>query len=197
MKSDIISIRNEVQQTDIERVLKEVEKLAKYKELDEKQTLHLRLLAEELIGFQKGILGFCEGNLYIENEGNEYKICLHADVKMDILAKDRAVEFATDHINSAYLGFKGKLRMIMDTMFQESEIRTGVDEYRGFLLNDINDFNFDDYDKAWSLNEYKNSIEEDSSDWDMLEHSILANIADDIIVAARNNYVDIIVSKKF
>ena len=33
--------------------------------------------------------------------------------------------------------------------------------------------------------------------WDELEKSIVANIADEVIVGARTNYVDIIVVKKF
>lgn len=197
MKSDVISIKNEIQQADIENVLSEVEKLASYQNLDKKQALHLRLLAEELIGFQKGILGFSDGEIYIENKDSEYKICLHSDVKMDVWSKERAVEYAKDHTNAAYKGFKGKMRMIMDTMFSDEAYKAGTMDARGFLLENPNIFTAGDYDRAWAMSEYREGVEEDTEDWDMLEHSVLASIADDIIVAARNNYVDIIVVKKF
>ena len=47
------------------------------------------------------------------------------------------------------------------------------------------------------MNEYKEQVKENTPEWDMLEHSILANLADDVVVAARKNFIDIIVIKKF
>ena len=56
---------------------------------------------------------------------------------------------------------------------------------------------------AWSLSRYKTSVTEDRDTkkeaeeaWDELEKSIIANIADDVIVGIKDNYVTLTVVKK-
>lgn len=198
MKSDIIKIKGDVREEDIENVLTQVEKVAQYQGLTEKQGLSLRLLAEEILGFEKGILGFSDGELFIENKDNEYRICLHSDVKMDIFKKETAVDLSTKKENAAYKGFKGKLRMVVDSMF----VNTGVVapsmmECCDILASSYCSYSYDDYDNAWSLDSYRDDVDENTEEWDMLEHSILAKVADDVIIGARNKSLDIVVIKKF
>lgn len=197
MKSDIISIKNEIEEIDIENILAQVDKVAQYQRLDAKQTSDLRLIAEELIGFEKGILGFSEGQFYIENQDNEYKVCLHADVKTDIWTREKAGNLSSSQQNAAYTGFKGKLRKIMDTMCELDGLNADVSEMSGFVMNPGNAYSASGYNQAWSMNAYKGEVKKNTEEWDMLEHSILANVADDVIVASRNDFIDIIVVKKF
>ena len=53
------------------------------------------------------------------------------------------------------------------------------------------------YLRQWSLNRYKNAAEENGEEWDELEASIIANLADDVIVGIKGSKVDITVKKKF
>ena len=63
MKSNECILRG--RDEDIARALKEVEKTAVYNKLGRKEAIQLRLLAEELMGMQKGILGFTKGVFYV------------------------------------------------------------------------------------------------------------------------------------
>lgn len=197
MKSDIIAIKEDIKKTDIEKILTQVEKIASLQELSDKQSLQLRLLTEELLGFEKGILGFSDGEMHIENDGNEYKICLHSDVQLDVWTREYAVDCSSTHKNAAYSGFKGKLRMIVDSMCDYDALSPGTMETAGYLAAPMGGYSASDYDCAWAMSEYKEQVKKNTEEWDMLEHSILANLADDVIVAARKNFIDIIVVKKF
>ena len=52
---------------------------------------------------------------------------------------------------------------------------------------------------AWSLSSYKECAggNKDGEEWDELEKSIIANLADDVIVGVIGKNVDIIIKKKF
>ena len=72
MKSNICRI--EKGNLDLDAILKESEKVAVYNELNDKQTLQLRLLCEEIDGMLPNIVnGFC-GDFWIDFEDGECKI---------------------------------------------------------------------------------------------------------------------------
>ena len=55
-----------------------------------------------------------------------------------------------------------------------------------------------DYSYVWSLNKYKVSVQESEKEaWDELEKSIIANLADDVIVGVKGKQASIVVVKKF
>ena len=66
MKSNVCILHGA--EPDMQSVFDEINKVALYNGLKRKDTLQLMLLSEELIGIQKGILGFTKGNFYIENK---------------------------------------------------------------------------------------------------------------------------------
>ena len=53
------------------------------------------------------------------------------------------------------------------------------------------------YSSAWSLNSYKEQASGQSEEWDELEKSIIANLADDVIVGVTGKKVEIVVVKNF
>ena len=194
MKSNMCALKGI--EPDLEKVLDEVKKVASYNELKRKDTLQLMLLAEELIGIQKGILGFAKGNFYIENIGSTYKLCLRADIQTDILTQDRFVEMSTQNRNEAARGIVGKIKYIANLMVSGNTS----------ALPDYDIFNSQSsaytyvspsaYDKIWSLDGYKGRVPQGSAAWDEMERSIVANIADDIIVGATATYIELTAIKK-
>jgi hypothetical protein len=51
---------------------------------------------------------------------------------------------------------------------------------------------------SWSLNKYRNVVKKENvEDWDELEKSIIANIADDVIVGVKGRKATFIIVKKF
>ena len=56
------------------------------------------------------------------------------------------------------------------------------------------------YSLQWSLRYYAQNVKKDAENkeaWDELEKSVIANLADDVIVGVKGNQVDIIVRKEF
>ena len=64
MKSNVCILNGS--SNDLLQIAQEIEKVADYNKLTRKQIIQLLLLSEELVGIQKGILGFTKGDFYVE-----------------------------------------------------------------------------------------------------------------------------------
>ena len=186
--------------TDINKALEEVEKVAAYNDLSRKEALQLRLLAEEMMGMQAGVLGFVKGKFYLENKEKTYNLYLHTeiDANTQLKERDKLVAMSTDGKNAAYAGFMGKIRKMMDYISGGS-----MDEcYSGYYPN-IMEVSmsfmapFVNYDRIWELGIYREKAKKRLEEWDELEKSIVASICDDLVVGVRSNYADLIAVKKF
>ena len=184
--------------SDIDKALKEVEKFAQYNELSHKETMQLRLLAEEMMGIQNGVMGFVNGKFYLENQGRTYNVYLHTEIEVNRhqAVQEKLVEMSTSGKNAAYTGFMGKIRKLMDDMASNSmEGYYQIDSNMGetvMLTSPVVD-----YDRIWELSKYREQVKKKVEQWDELEKSIVASIADELIVGSRNDYVDLIAVKKF
>lgn len=195
MKSNVCEVKGKNE--DLKIVLNEVEKAAGYNGLERKKILQLQLLSEELIGIQKGILGFVKGEFYMENTGDEYRLCLHAEVHTDILTQERFVEMATNHKNEAAKGVVGKIKYVVNYLLSGDV--SNVPNYNLFYesMNASANMMPSAYDVVWSFGTYRNGVSEGTEEWDEMEHSIVANLADDLIVGATADTIDLIAVKKF
>lgn len=195
MKSNVCEVKGKNE--DLEIVLKEVEKAAGYNGLERKKILQLQLLSEELIGIQKGILGFVKGEFYMENTGDDYRLCLHAEVHTDILTQERFVEMATNHKNEAVKGIVGKIKYVVNYLLSGDV--SNVPNYNLFYesMNASANMIPSAYDMVWSFGTYRDGVSEGTEEWDEMEHSIVANIADDLIVGVTADTIDLIAVKKF
>lgn len=195
MKSNICAVKGKKQ--DLELVLQEVEKAANYNGLERKKILQLQLLSEELIGIQKGILGFVKGEFYVENTDDEYRLCLHADVHTDLLVQERFVELATNNKNEATKGVMGKIKYVVNYLLS-GDVATLPDHDLFYTQMHCHSYlSSGTYDNVWSFGTYRSGVAKGTEAWDELEHSIVANLADDLIVGATANYIDLIAVKKF
>lgn len=196
MKTDDYTITGT--DNDITEINSVIEKVASFNDLPEKDKNKLQLLAEELIGMEKGLLGFTQGLFHIENTGTEYRLCLHADMNVDLDTQERFVNMSKTQKNEAYKGFLGKVRLVADTFLYQP---TG-EEMLGFEAYSLSEsyapyLSPADYDMTWSFSKYKDDIDDTAPVWDELEHSVIASLSDDLIVATRNKSIDVIVVKKF
>lgn len=199
MKTDNYTIKGD--DSDVKEIQQVIEKIAKFNDLPEKDMLKLQLLSEELIGMEKGLLGFTQGVFHVENDGSEYRLYLHADMNVDLDTQERFVNMSKDQKNTAYKGFLGKVRLIADT-FTYTPTGKEIIGYEAYALSDTYApyFSPADYDMTWAFSKYKEELDEEDNDnpiWDELEHSVIASLSDDLIVASRNKSIDVIVVKKF
>ena len=209
MKSNICKLNEDL--TCLEAVLSEVEKVTTYNALDDKKALRLRLLAEELCGMLPGLIENFSGKFWAENESETYE--LHVELKaddMNIDLRDELISVSKSGKNAAAKGIMGKIRAVAETMLLAAfdptlpmPLPTGdFHDYHGFNMG----FGYIDpaisyetgYVYSWSLFNYKTAVEDKEEDAVAeLERSIVARLADDIIVGVRGKNVEIVVKKSF
>ena len=208
MKSNICKLNKDL--TCLEAVLSEVEKVTTYNSLEDKKALRLRLLAEELCGMLPGLTQNFSGEFWAENDGDEYE--LHVELKADDMSfelRDELISVSKSGKNAAAKGVMGKIRAVAETMllvaFDPSlpmPLTTGeFCDYHGYNMG----FGYIDpavsseagYAYSWSLCNYKAATEEKEDAYAELERSIVAKLADDIIVGVRGKNVEIVVKKSF
>ena len=192
MKSDIIVISSNGSKIDF--ALTETEKVALYKELTHKATLHLRLLAEEMMSMVGSITGDVEGKFWIETDKDVYQ--LHLQVETDIDAKQRKqlVSAASSGKNEAHRGIMGKIRSFFEP----------DDDLPVFYITDMPPMGEAIGESAWSMRSYREQVERYLQEerkgaaeaWDELEKSVVAHVADDVKVSIKSRTVEMTIIKK-
>ena len=191
MRSDIITISRD--QDNLNKILCETQKTAEYAALDHKQTIRMRLIAEEFVGMLKELSQDFEGEFWIEREDLSFALIaqLHINEVMDKQTKRKFIDISSDKKNAAAKGIMGKIRDVVENLlypenamysasFISYQLETAV------LLND-----------QWTLTRYKDAERNNEEPWDELEKSIVANLADDVIVSVKGNKVEIVIMKNF
>lgn len=198
MKSNVCKIENGIQ--DLEAILKESEKVAVYNELTHKQTLQLRLICEEMDGMLPKLINGFDGDFWIEYEDGVCKV--NASIQLDRFTAEKKKELlgiAKNKKNAAVTGIGGKIRSVLEDLFLDENVAQSVDM-------SLNSYHFattysvgTNYSYLWSLDKYRQGVnkEEKTEDWDELEKSVIASVADDIIVGVKGRRADIIIIKKF
>ena len=207
MKSNICKLNKDL--TCLEAVLIEVEKATAYNNLEDKKSLRLRLLAEELCGMLPGLVENFNGEFWAENDGDNYE--LHVELKaedMTVELRDELVSVSKSGKNAAAKGIMGKIRAIAETMLLvASDPSLPVPAGKFYDFNGFNmGFGFVDptlatkngYIYSWSLFNYKTAVKGNENEaLAELERSIVAKLADDIIVGVIGNHVEIVFKKSF
>jgi hypothetical protein len=198
MKSNVCKIENGIR--NLEAILQESENVANYNGLNQNQTLQLRLLCEEIDGMLPKIIGDFDGEFWIEYENGICKMNISIEFSdFTIEKKKELISVATNKKNAAVKGLVSRICSAIEDFFLSegnyepydmetscyylpSEFHTGVD-----------------YFNLWRLEQYKTTItqEENKEEWDELEKSIIASIADDVIVGVRGKKANIVIIKKF
>ena len=198
MKSNVCKIENGTK--DLAAILKESEKVAVYNELTHKQTLQLRLICEEIDGMLPNIIDAFNGDLWFEFEDGvcKVKISLRFD-EFTAEKKEELVGIAKNKKNASAVGIVGKIRSAIENVFlDETSARMfSVSASSMYMSTDYHDRV--DYSYIWRLEDYRNNARsaEKTEDWDELEKSVLANVADDVVVGVKGKQADIVIVKKF
>ena len=198
MKSNICKIEKGTR--DLAAILKESERVAEYNNFTHKQALQLRLLCEEIDGMLPNIIDDFEGDLWIEYDEGVCKVNVSVYIpEINIDKRGMLIDVAKDRKNAAAVGIVGKIRNAIETFFLNEE------SIRAFDIAP-NGFGYStgycegvDYSYLWTLEKYRCDVNKEAQpeDWDELEKSVIASVADDVIVGVRGKQADIIVVKKF
>lgn len=192
MKSNICKIRKG--NPDFRSILNETEKVTVYNGLAGKKALSLRLLAEELVSMLPEIAKNFDGEFWVETDGEQYELHIKMSVDdMDMATRENFIKVSSHNKNAAAVGITGKIRAVFDYMV------LGGDEAN--MVSPAGRYEFAasvDFSCCWSLQQYKSNVtEEEPEKWDELEKSIIAKLADDVIVGVKGKNVNIIIRKSF
>lgn len=195
MKSNVCKIEKGA--FDLSVILKESEKVAVYNELNDKQTLQLRLLCEEFDGMLPNVIDEFSGDFWIEFEDGVCKINVAIEFNEFTASKKKElIQIAKNKKNAAATGILGKIRSALEDMFFDNEWKKPYD--MAYLFNCANENCIStDYSYMWSLQQYKQIIKKEEKEWDELEKSIIMSIADDVIVGVKGRKANFIIVKKF
>ncbi len=205
MKTDVIQIRNTGE--GIEAALAETEKAAVYRGLTAKETLRLRLLAEELFGMLRTIVGEKDARYWIEAEGKAFSLHLSMKTRMSTDLREALLEVSTTGKNEAAKGFMGRLRDIILQMDEADAEAGALGDVYGFINGDTGSFDapmgvsMHHVIGSWSMREYKASLEQhkdtEADKWDELEKSITAKLADEVKIFIHGGSAEMVIEKSF
>ena len=187
MISNVCKIENGTR--DLAAILRESEKVAEYNGLTHKQALQLRLICEEI-----------DGDLWIEFENGVCRVNVSLRYE-DFTAekKESLVALAKNKKNAAAVGIVGKIRSVLEDMFLDEDIVWGADVSPESVFFTTGYHDRMDYARCWSLEQYRASVKqaEKAEAWDELEKSVIASVADDVIVGVKGKKVTIVIQKNF
>lgn len=205
MKSDIITI--EAGGRGIDAALTETEKIAKYNGLTSKEQLRLRLLAEEMTGTIRWIVGDMTSSFWIEAENGTYELHLTTMTMMDSVKRKKLLSTSSSGKNEAAKGFMGKLWDIFMKMDEPENMHYPKTFVSGYVHSDSGAFDapmgvdMQTLIGGWSMNSYKGEVQKDpfgnSEEWDELEKSIVAKLADEVRISISGNIVEMVIYKSF
>ena len=189
MKTDVITISNDG--SGMEEALAQAEKVARYKDLQPKDALHLRLLSEEMLGMMRSITGEREGRFWIEDQNDEFQLHLQIETKMDFVKQENLLAASTSGKNEAAKGFMGRIRAFFNPMDWADAPVPSSAETMGPVY-------------SWSMSSYRNMVMEGMEQeqegakeaWDELEKSVVSKIADDVKVSIEGRRVEMVIIKR-
>ena len=191
MKSDIIIVTNTGK--GMTAALEQAAASASYRGLSGKEALHLRLLAEEMLGMVRQITGETEAVFWVESEGTGFELHLAAQPIVTSEMRKELLSVSTSGKNAAAVGVMGKLRDIFERAFDAEAVGkpSAYAKYymRGLLVSADPDAmdpmtfalnaSLDADMVQWSMRKYKDSVEQERTEdeeaqeeWDELEQRI-------------------------
>ena len=177
--------------------------------LDQKATLRMRLLTEEVLEMLRNIVDGFSGLFWIESDGKECRICIDGTADVDVATERDLISVSRDGKNASVKGFTAKLTQFVRHHKEYLERLNSLMELGSAAYTD--DYLYigaihprvDTSAVLWSMSDYRKLLLDDTSaaeqiaaDRDELERSILGNLADDVEVGVKEDRIRITVVKK-
>lgn len=175
--------------------------------LDKHETLRLSLLVEETLGMAKAVLDDFYGQIWFTADGKACEIHFEATADMNAGRKVELLSVSSTGKNAAKRGFMAKLgEMISGTLHSAGKTMDtyGQTMNYGIIYNPNMMSGNTDMMTVWTLQTYRNDLDlvrgdNDNAEeaWDELEKSIVAKLADDIVVGVKGDRIDLVIKKEF
>ena len=191
MKTDVITISSEGNNMDA--ALAQIDKISVYKGLSPKNTITLRLLTEEVLALMRAIAGNVNGEFWLEDRDGVYELHLLVRTLVDETIRKQLLSASSSGKNEATRGFMGKIR----SFFEPS---SGVPMFSAGFVGGAPQM-YESY--VWSMEDYRDQLRQRQEldqrnageEWDELEKSVVAKLADDVKVSIRGRNVEMTIIK--
>lgn len=189
----------------MEEALQAADEFIEETKLSKRDGLHLRLLVEEVLGMVRAMTGDFTAVFDMEYSNYQCKIRLVAQTIMDKEKKQELLSLSTSGKNASAKGFMAKIGEIIENGFLDySEVARLQQEYGGNSLNygfmGMDSIGAVDYACQWSLGNYRSALKDEMEEnapakeaYDELERSIVASLAEDVIVGVKKDKVEVTV----
>lgn len=198
MKSNVCKIEKGTKY--LNAILAESERVAEYNGLTHKQTLQLRLLCEELDGMLPNIIDGFNGEFWIDFDNGVCKVNVSIGIpELTTDKKNKLIGIAKNKKNAAVVGIVGKIRNAIEN-FMLDDVRMDALALSAGSFGVANSYGEGvDYAYLWRLEEYRSTVRKEKHEdaWDELEKSVIASVADDVIVGVKGTCAEIVIIKKF
>lgn len=199
MVTDVIVVSSKGKQ--MEKAIREAEKVADLQELSDKGRLQLCLLTEETMALMRSITGETDGEFWIESRDDLYELHLRVATIMNSVKRDELIAMSSRGKNEAARGLMGKLR----DFFERGADEDIAEMSSPLMLQEMYDGgSTSSLDWEWTMSRYENALQNrvNQNDqnareaWDELEKSVVARVADDVKVSIRGRKVELTIQKK-
>ncbi len=198
MKNEKIMISSK--DIDLSEALKDIDEDIEALKLGKKDSLHLRLIAEEILGMMNAMTGEFKAMLWFERTVKEASVNLTARTEsMDIDTKQELLSVSTTGKNASLKGFMAKVGDIIENgVLNFENVMKLEQQYGGGYVGygAVSEMSAD-FALSWSLAQYRNSLiaaKNDDSEaeeaWDELEKSVVASLAKDVTVGVKKDTVE-------
>lgn len=182
------------------------ESFAWYAKLNKKSTLRLCLLVEETLGMVKEMVQDYYGYLWFSGDEHCIEIHLEFTADMDAKKKHELLSVSSTGANTSVKGFMGKIgEFLSTTMYNFGRVMDayGAETMRYGIVGSggVDTPSVYDMTPVWSLKQYRSVLEghnegDARAAWDELEKSIVANLADDVLVGVKGDRVELVIVKQ-
>ena len=189
-------------------VLKETERFVHKAGYTGKMALHINLLVEEVLSMVRTPTGDFFASFWLESDEEECRIYVDAVADVDWDRKQEFLSLSKNHKKKPEKGIMAKIGGFFEKLLNPQEGGENARDAFGFygqmyFAGFSEDVMMNQSPATWSLSEYKKALSETLKNgsgaedaWDELEKSIIANLADDVIVRVKDDRVTMIIVKK-
>ena len=177
--------------------------------LDRRNTLRLSLLVEETLGMVKAMVEDFYGQLWFVGEGQRCEIHFDATADMDAAKKQDLLSVSSTGKNALAKGFMAMLGEVFSgamhgfgnviDAYGQQTVHYGIVHAPGVSM-----VSPDGLVPLWTLQSYRDDLShelgaggEADAAWDDLEKSIVARLADDVIVGVKGDRIELVIVKDF
>ena len=166
--------------------------------LDRRSALRLTLLTEETLGMMQSVVDEFDGELWFAGDGDACEIHLEATAGFDHGQKNDLLAMAHSGRNAAAKGFMGMLGDTISSAVYNYSQAVGTSARVGGIVDATglgSPVMVYDMAPIWTLDQYRRDAVDEAAE--TLERSIVAQLADDVVVGVKGNRVELVILMRF